>query len=107
MGNTHAVGTRRLYASSSCHKAVPPKPPLPPRICGHLRRTRPAAQPLPGIPTPKEPQDRMYTASFIRGPSTPEAFSVDTMLTPAAPPGEMEIDGEQPQNDKGAPLPNQ
>src|SRR5271170_6299357 len=69
--------------------------------------TRLAAQPLPGIPIPNEPQDHMYTASFIRGPSTPEAFSVDTTLTPAAPPGEMEIDGEQPKNDEGAPLPNQ
>jgi hypothetical protein len=55
-------------------------------------RTRPAAQPLPGIVLPNEPQDRMYTASFILGPQTPEAFIVETTSTTVEPSGNMEVD---------------
>ena len=59
-------------------------------------RTRPAAQPLPGVTLPNEPQDRMYTASFTLGPATPDAFLVDTMSTPAVPPADMEVDDLPP-----------
>jgi hypothetical protein len=54
--------------------------------------TQPAAQPLPGIVLPNEFQDRMYTASFILGPQTPEAFIVETPSTMAEPSGNMEVD---------------
>jgi hypothetical protein len=66
--------------------------------------TQPAAQLLLGIALPNEPQDQMYTTSFILGPQTPEAFIVETTLTMAEPSGNMEVDTDpsQPTN-KSAP----
>jgi hypothetical protein len=68
-------------------------------------RTRPAAQPLLGIILPNEFQDQMYTASFILGPQTPEAFIVETTLTTAEPSGNMEVDAgpSQPADEPAPP----
>src|SRR5271170_5772127 len=62
MGNTHAVGTRRLYASSSCHKAIPPKPPLPPRICGHL-----CSHATGGSTTARDTNPERATSPYVYG----------------------------------------
>jgi hypothetical protein len=53
-------------------------------------RTRPAAQPLLGIPL-DEPLGHMYTAPFFSGPDTLEAFIVDTSLMVTEPSGDMEV----------------
>jgi hypothetical protein len=53
--------------------------------------TRPAAQPLPGIPL-DEPLGQMYTTPFFSGPNMPEVFIVDTSLMVTEPSGDMEVD---------------
>jgi hypothetical protein len=67
--------------------------------------TRPVAQPLRGIILPNELQDQMYTASFILGPQTPEAFIVKTTSTTAEPSGNMEVDAgpSQPADEPAPP----
>jgi hypothetical protein len=57
---------------------------------------------------PNEPQDRMYTASFILGPGNPEVFIVEATLTTAEPSaeplGKMEVDADPSQPaDKSVP----
>jgi len=46
-------------------------------------RTRPAAQPLPGVFLPGQSPDRMYTAPFTTAPETPEAF-IEEPAVPAS-----------------------
>jgi hypothetical protein len=57
-------------------------------------RTRPADLPLPGIPLPNEPHERMYTASFLSGSQNPESFIVDTTSATGEPSAEMEVDAQ-------------
>ena len=68
-------------------------------------RTHPANLPIPGIPLPNEPANRMYTASFVSGPACPDAFVDDPPPTDAGPSGTMETDEgpSVPPADKPAP----